>query len=60
MEYRELQPSIDLNDPEGGFQFASEGEGVRLWFTDWRNKVVTRDLWDYAYRMAVAEGGANT
>ncbi|OGQ95146.1 MAG: hypothetical protein A2521_00360 [Deltaproteobacteria bacterium RIFOXYD12_FULL_57_12] len=40
MKYERIEPHIDLNDPEQGFDFASEGDHVRLWFIDWRNRRV--------------------
>jgi len=54
MRYEEIQPQIDLNDPEQGFEFATDGDGVRLWFTDWRNRKVTfifRMVYCFSHRL---------
>jgi hypothetical protein len=40
MKYERIHQQISLNDPEKGFDFASNGLQLKLWFTDWRNRRV--------------------
>jgi len=60
MKYEQLQPTIDLNDPEGGFEFSSDGDGVSLYFTDWRNRRVHfrfRMVYWFSHRLANGYAG---
>ncbi|ESQ15043.1 MAG: hypothetical protein N838_30390 [Thiohalocapsa sp. PB-PSB1] len=60
MKYERFQPQIDLNDPEKGFEFASDGDGVTLWFTDWRNRQVIfrfRMVYRFSHRLANGYAG---
>jgi hypothetical protein len=53
VNYVQLQTSIDLNDPERGFQFGTEADQVKLWFIDWRNRRVIlrfRTVYWFSYR----------
>ncbi|MCU0963226.1 MAG: hypothetical protein MUF48_24295 [Pirellulaceae bacterium] len=55
MDYVQLPTYVDLNDPERGFQFATEGDQVYLRFTDWKNRQVTfvfSGLYWFSYRRA--------
>jgi hypothetical protein len=55
VNYRRLESLIDLNDPESGFEFATDGDGINLWLLDWRNRRVTlrfRMVYWFTYRLA--------
>ena len=60
MRYEQLELPVDLNDPEKGFEFCSDGDGVRLWFVDWRNRQITfrfRIVYWFSYRLAGGYAG---
>ena len=59
MNYKRLEPQIDLNDPEGGFSFASENGNVTVSLVDWRaRRIRVRFLCPYvfSYRMGEVKG----
>lgn len=41
MHYSEVEIQIDLNDPERGFEFVSDGQSTLLSFRDWQDMLVT-------------------
>jgi hypothetical protein len=52
MNFTRLPLSIDLNDPEGGFNFTLDNDCLTLSFTDWRNRRVTfrfRSVYRFEY-----------
>jgi hypothetical protein len=60
VNYVQLPTSIDLNDPDRGFQFATEDDQVKLWFTNWRNRRVVlrfRTVHWFSYRRTDALHG---
>ena len=47
----------DLNDPESGFSFSSDGDPVELSFVDWRNRKFTfRFHTTYVFTYRIANG----
>lgn len=57
MKYKQLEQEIDLNDPESGFSFSSDGDSVELSFVDWRNRKLTfRFYTTYVFTYRIANG----
>lgn len=50
--WRRVDPTIDLNDPESRFRFASERADVEVRFRDWQNRAICirfADVSQFAY-----------
>ena len=56
MKYKHLEPEVDLNDPESGFSFSSNGDPVELFFVDWRNrKIIFKFYTTYVFTYRISE-----
>lgn len=60
MNYQQIEPQIDLNDPESGFAFSANRDPIELSFVDWTNRKITFRLhtaYLFSYRLSNGHRG---